>query len=130
MPSTPNLIIQGIITVTLTLGILYMRKRKIVSHGYMTLTAVILNASSVLIVMLPSALRIMSGISMNFFAIMLGAHSILGAAAVIAGIYLMAVWRIRKPGESCFMVVNYMKPLAFAWMVSAAVGAYIYYMLL
>ncbi len=80
--------------------------------------------------MLPSVLRIMEGASLNAFTMVVIAHSILGAATIIVGVYLMAVWRLRKPGESCFRIVNYMKPLAIAWMISAALGAYVYYLLL
>jgi uncharacterized membrane protein YozB (DUF420 family) len=130
MPSTPNLIIQAIITAALTLGIFYVKRRKIVPHGYVTLAAVVLNALSVIIVMLPSALRIVSGASMNAFTMVVIAHSILGAAAIIVGLYLIVVWRLRKPGESCFKLRNYMRPLAIVWILSVALGAYVYYMLL
>jgi uncharacterized membrane protein YozB (DUF420 family) len=130
MPSTPNLIIQAIITVALTLGIFYVKKRKITSHGYVTLAAVVLNALSVIIVMLPSSLRIVSGASMNVFTMVVLAHSILGAAAIIVGVYLMATWRLRTPGESCFRLRNYMRPLAMIWILSAALGAYVYHLLL
>jgi uncharacterized membrane protein YozB (DUF420 family) len=130
MPSTPNLIIQAIITAALTLGIFYVKRRRIVPHGYATLAAVVLNALSVIIVMLPSALRIVSGASMNAFTMVVIAHSILGAAVIIVSVYLMAVWRLRKPGESCFKLRNYMRPLAMIWILSAALGAYVYYLLL
>ena len=130
MPSTPNLVIQAIITAALTLGIFYMKRRKIIPHGYLTLAAVVLNALSVIIVMLPSTVRIVSGASMNAFTMVVIAHSILGAATIIVGVYLMAVWRLRKPGESCFKLRNYMRPLAMIWILSAALGAYVYYMLL
>jgi uncharacterized membrane protein YozB (DUF420 family) len=130
MPSTPNLIIQAIITAALTLGIFYVKRRRIVPHGYATLAAVVLNALSVIIVMLPSALRIVSGASMNAFTMVVIAHSILGAAVIIVSVYLMAVWRLRKPGESCFKLRNYMRPLAMIWILSAALGVYVYYMLL
>ncbi len=130
MPSTPNLMIQAIITAALTLGVFYVKRRKITPHGYVALAAVVLNALSVIIVMLPSAVRIVSGASMNVFTLVVIVHSILGAAAIIVGVYLMAVWRLRKPGESCFRLRNYMRPLAMIWILSAALGAYVYYMLL
>jgi uncharacterized membrane protein YozB (DUF420 family) len=130
MPSTPNLVIQAIITAALTLGIFYVKRRKIAPHGYLTLAAVVLNALSVIIVMLPSAVRIVSGASMNAFTMVVIAHSILGAVAIVVGVYLVAVWRLRKPGESCFKLRNYMRPLAMVWIISAALGAYVYYMLL
>jgi uncharacterized membrane protein YozB (DUF420 family) len=130
MPSTPNLIIQAVITAALTLGIFYVKRRKIAPHGYVTLAAVILNALSIIIVMLPSVLRIIDGASMNAFTMVVLAHSILGAATIIVGVYLMATWRLRTPGESCFMLRNYMRPLAMIWILSAALGAYVYYLLL
>ena len=130
MPSTLNLLIQLIITSILSLGILYVRKRKIIPHGYATLTAVILNALSIVVVMLPSALRIMSGASMNIFTFVVVAHLILGTLALILGVYLMSTWRMRKPGESCFRIANYMKPLAIAWIFSTVIGVYIYFLLL
>ena len=130
MPSTPNLMIQAIITAALTLGIFYVKRRKIIPHGYVTLVAVVLNALSVIIVMLPSAVRIVSGASVNAFTLVVIVHSILGAAAIVVGVYLVAVWRLRKPGESCFKLRNYMRPLAMVWILSAALGAYVYYMLL
>jgi uncharacterized membrane protein YozB (DUF420 family) len=130
MPSTPNLIIQAVITVLLTIGVFHVKRRKLISHGYATLAAVILNALSVIIVMLPSVLRILTGASLNSFTLIVIIHSILGAAAVIVGVYLMATWRLRTPGASCFRLRNYMRPLAIIWILSAALGAYVYYMLL
>jgi uncharacterized membrane protein YozB (DUF420 family) len=118
------------ITAVLTLGIIYVRRKRIIPHGYAILAAVFLNALSVLVVMLPSVYRILSGASINPFTVVVIVHSILGAASVLAGVYLMAIWRLRKPGESCFRIVRYMKPLAIAWMISAALGAFVYYMLL
>ena len=130
MPSTPNLVVQAVITATLIVGVYYVKRRRIASHGYLTLAAVILNALSVLAVMLPSVLRILAGASFNSFTLLVLAHSILGAAAVVVGVYLMATWRLRKPGESCFMLRNYMGPLAAIWILSAALGACVYFLLL
>lgn len=130
MPSTPNLLAQVMIIAILTIGILYVGRKRFVQHGYIILAAVFLNALSVLIVMIPSVYRILSGASINPFTIVVIAHSILGAASVLAGIYLIAIWRLRKPGESCFKIAKYMRPLAIVWGISAVFGFFVYYMLL
>lgn len=130
MPSTPNLVVQAIITAILLIGVFYVKRRRIASHGYLTLAAVILNVVSVLVIMLPSVFRILTGATFNAFTLVVLTHSILGTATVIVGVYLVATWRLRKPGESCFMLRNYMKPLAIIWILSAALGAYVYYLLL
>lgn len=130
MPSTPNLVVQAVITAVLFAGVFYVKRKRFASHGYATLVAVILNALSVLVIMLPSVLRIMDGASLNAFTLMVLAHSGLGAVSLVLGGYLMYSWRLRKPGESCFKLVNYMRPLAVIWVVSAALGVYVYYMLI
>jgi hypothetical protein len=89
MPSTPNLLAQLIILALLTLGILYVRRKRLVQHGYVILVAVFFNTLSVIIVMFPSVYRILSGASMNLFTVVVVAHSFIGGVSLLAGVYLM-----------------------------------------
>ena len=106
-----------------------MKKRRIYPHGYLTLAAVSLNAVSIVLVMMPSALRILSGGILNAFTVSVAVHSVLGLAVEALGFYVVCNWRVRKPGVSCTRRRDLMRPLALFWTVSLALGAVLYLML-
>ena len=129
MISMYNMILQITIFGALSGGILYVKKRRIYPHGYLTLAAVSLNAVSIVLVMMPSALRILSGGILNAFTVSVAVHSVLGLAVEALGIYVVYNWRFRKPGVSCTRRRGLMRPLALFWTVSLALGAVLYLML-
>jgi uncharacterized membrane protein YozB (DUF420 family) len=126
MPSTLNLILQFVILGVLFFGILSVKRKRLNLHGYIAFTAVALNALSILVVMLPSASRIMAGASQSGFTMIVAAHSILGFIVEALGAYILLRWRFQTPGPPCWR----MRVLAVLWTLSVLLGALVYYMLL
>ena len=130
MPSTLNLILQFVILGFLVFGILSVKKGRLKMHGYIVFAAVALNAVSIIVVMLPSASRIMAGASQRGFTLMVAAHALLGFIVEALGAYSVLRWRFQAPGPRCWKMKGLMRVLAVLWTVSVALGAYVYYMLL
>jgi uncharacterized membrane protein YozB (DUF420 family) len=130
MPSTLNLILQFVILGVLFFGILSVKRKRLNLHGYIAFTAVALNALSILVVMLPSASRIMAGASQSGFTMIVAAHSILGFIVEALGAYILLRWRFQTPGPPCWRMRGLMRVLAVLWTLSVLLGALVYYMLL
>jgi len=130
MPSTLNLMLQIVILGVLALGILNVKRNRLNIHGYIAFAAVFLNAISILVVMLPSAFRIMAGASPSGFTIIVAAHSLLGFIVEALGAYIVLRWRFQTPGPTCWKMKRLMKVLAVLWTLSVVLGAVVYYTLL
>ncbi|MHA2393219.1 MAG: hypothetical protein ACXAEX_14860 [Promethearchaeota archaeon] len=129
MAQWSNFLLQLIAIGCVGLGVLYFRNVKIKFHGLTMLVAVALNALSIIFIMLPSAIRILSGARVNSFTLMVALHSILGMIAEIVGIYILWNWRFRKPGESCFKFRTQMKRVNLIWFGMFIIGIFIFYQL-
>ena len=130
MPSTLNLILQFVILGILVFGILNVKRKRLNLHGYIALTAVALNALSIIVVMLPSASRIMAGASPSGFTMIVAAHSLLGFIVEALGAYILLRWRFQPPGPTCWKMKGLMRVLAVLWTLSVVLGAVVYSMLL
>ena len=130
MPSTLNLILQFVILGILVFGILNVKRKRLNLHGYIALTAVALNALSIIVVMLPSASRIMAGASPSGFTMIVAAHSLLGFIVEALGAYILLRWRFQPPGPTCWKMKGLMRVLAVLWTLSVVLGAVVYYLLL
>lgn len=130
MPSTLNLIVQFVILGVLIYGILSAKKKRLNMHGYITFTAVALNALSIVVVMLPSASQIIAGASQSGFTIVVAAHSLLGFIVEALGAYIVLRWRFQTPGPTCWKLKGLMRVLAALWIISVVLGAIVYYRLL
>jgi len=97
MSSGINMLAQLVITGVLFAAILYAKRRVFRLHGTVVAVAVALNGLSILLVMVPSALRIFSGATLNSFTLIAGVHVVLGAVAQLAGMYIVWGWRLREP---------------------------------
>lgn len=120
---------QLVITGVLFAAILYAKRREFRFHGAVVAVAVVLNGLSILLVMVPSALRIFSGASLNTFTFAVGFHVVLGTVAQLAGMYIVWVWRLREPGGTCFRLGGRMRPLSWLWTLIFVLGSLVYYML-
>jgi uncharacterized membrane protein YozB (DUF420 family) len=130
MPSTPNLLLQFVILGVLAFGILRGKKGHLNMHGYIAFAAVALNALSIIVVMLPSASRIMAGASQSGFTMIVAVHSLLGFIVEALGAYIVLRWRFQTPGPTCWKMKSLMRVLAALWTLSVLLGALVYYMLL
>ena len=99
-------------------------------HGYVAFAAVTLNALSIIVVMLPSASRILAGASQSGFTIIVAIHSLIGFIVEALGAYILLRWRFQTPGPTCWKMKGLMRVLAALWTLSVLLGALVYYMLL
>ncbi len=130
MASTLNLILQVMILGVLAFGILRVKKGRLAMHGYIAFAALSLNALSIIVVMLPSASRILAGASQSGFTLIVAAHALLGFIVEALGAYIILRWRFQTPGPTCWKMKGLMRVLATIWTVSVVLGAYVYYSLL
>jgi len=112
----------------LSAGILYVKRFKVNLHGYLLLLTVLLNGFSIVTVMIPSAIRIMDGASINSFTLSTGIHSAVGLFVEIIGFYIVIDWYYKK-GTSCIRFKKYMRILAPLWVLLAVFGFYLYFSL-
>ena len=124
-----NLLAQLVITGVLLAAIMYAKRREFRLHGLVIASAVALNALSILLIMMPSALRILSGASLNSFTLAVGIHVFLGTVAQLTGLYIVWNWRLREPWGTCFRMGGRMRSLSWLWTFMVVLGALIYYML-
>jgi uncharacterized membrane protein YozB (DUF420 family) len=124
-----NMLAQLVITGVLFAAVLYAKRREFRLHGLVVASAVALNGLSILLVMVPSALRIFSGAGLNSFTLTVGVHVFLGTVAQVAGLYIVWTWRLRDPGGTCFRLGGRMRSLSWLWTLMVALGALVYYML-
>lgn len=124
-----NFILQLFAIACIIIGVVYVRNLRIRFHGLAMLVAVVLNAFSIFFVMLPSAIRILSGASVSSFTSVVACHSFIGIVIEIIGIYFLWIWRYRKPGESCFRFRDHMKIVNLIWLGMFIVGVSIFYQL-
>ncbi len=130
MASTLNLILQVMILGVLAFGILRVKKGRLVMHGYIAFAALSLNTLSIIVVMLPSASRIMARASPGGFTTIMAVHSLLGFLVESLGAYIVLRWRFQTPGPTCWRMRGLMRVLAALWTVSVVLGAVVYYLLL
>ena len=129
MSSGLNMLAQLAITGILFSAIVYAKRREFKLHGLVIAAAVALNGLSILLVMVPSALRIFSGASLSGFTVAVGVHVVLGTVAQLAGLYIVWGWRLREPGGTCFRLGGRMRSLSRLWTLMVVLGALVYYML-
>ena len=106
------------------------RKKRIKEHAVLMLTAVVLHAASVLLIMIPSfeVYLIMIGFS-GFFSpamIITWIHAPAGSIALLLGGYLVVNWRFRSPAVACYKRNRLMRPLWWLWIFSLSLGLLIY----
>ncbi len=131
-----NLIAQLVIVALLAAGWVIGRdKKKIRQHGQLMVTAVIVNAAAIALVMVPSLIHGLGAIASD----PLGAgplisvvHSAIGTVAWLLGAYLSWVWGLKPATVECFKRKRLMKPVTYLWLLAAVlgVGFYVYYYVL
>jgi uncharacterized membrane protein YozB (DUF420 family) len=130
MPSTMNLLLQLVILGGLLYGIIMVKKGRINSHGMVIFSAFFLNTLSILVVMIPSAIRIIGGAAQSTFTLIVVIHIILGFLVESLGAYIITRWRFQPPGITCFSMKGLMRILASLWVLSVILGIIVFYYLL
>jgi hypothetical protein len=128
-----SLVLQVVILFLLILGLPFFRgstsPKNMMLHGYSTITALVLHMILIFAVMVPSFLdgfAELSGLSV-LASLTLWSHVILGTAAEILGIAIVAVW-FSKPlsNMACGKMKRWMMPLFVIWIISIINGIIIH----
>ena len=106
-------------------GFVLAKRRSFMNHGIVLFIATLLNTVSILVVMIPVALRLgdssVIGLNMLFRA-----HMVVGLIVEAAAIYILAEWRFQKPGPTCFQRKKWMLTLTLVWMGELILGLLLY----
>jgi hypothetical protein len=127
------LILQIVILFLLVLSLPLARglgvKKNLMRHGYLTVTALILHTFLIFIVMIPTfsnGLGELGGLSFPY-SLTVWSHVILGTAAEILAIIVVAFW-VSKPlsNMTCVRVKKLMLPLFAVWTLAIVNGALVH----
>jgi hypothetical protein len=102
---------------------------KILFHGYSTLLALVLHTILIFLVMVPTftgGMGELGGLSL-FDSFTVWSHIVLGTAAEVLGIILVASWlRVSTSKMGCAKWKKWMTPIFAVWVISILNGALIH----
>ncbi|MFA9435896.1 MAG: hypothetical protein ACEROO_02035 [Candidatus Bathyarchaeota archaeon] len=120
-----SMILQLAVMGVILVGFVFANRRRFMSHGAVMFIATLLNTGSILVVMIPVALRLgdssIAGLNMLFRA-----HALIGLIVEATAVYLVADWRFQKPGPTCFQRKNWMLTLTLVWIGELILGMLLY----
>lgn len=128
VPPQINLGLQIIILAILFASLALKRKRKYFAHGATMLTAVILNALSFLLVMMPSlsTLEILKTQPLHWFSLATLTHAGLGAITIILGAWIVAAWHLQPSNQNCIRKKKLMRLTLILWVTVFFLGFVLY----
>jgi len=128
IPPQINLGLQVIILALMFASLALKRKRKYFAHGATMLTAVILNALSFLLVMMPSlsTLEILKTQPLHWFSLATLAHAGLGAITIILGAWIVAAWHLQPSNQNCIRKKKLMRLTLILWLTVFFLGFVLY----
>jgi hypothetical protein len=124
---------QVVIFFLLILGLPLVRgtgnRKNLMRHGYLTVLALMLHTSLVIILMIPTidgGFGALSGLSF-LDSLIAWSHIILGTAAIILGFMVVGFW-LSKPfsNMACLRARRIMFPLLIIWAISLINGALVH----
>jgi hypothetical protein len=124
-----NLYIQLIIVIGLTIGLFLSRKKKLVQHGWLMLVLTLLNLASIIVVMTPVAYRLLMMLSISSFSLITVLHALFGLVVLSLSMRILLVWRLRKPGLTCYKMKDQMLKLYLFWVAEVILGIAMFYQL-
>jgi len=120
-----SMILQLAVMGVILVGFVFANKHRFMPHGAVMFIATLLNTGSILVVMIPVALRLgdssIAGLNMLFRA-----HALIGLIVEATAVYLVANWRFQKPGPTCFQRKNWMLTLTLVWIGELILGMLLY----
>jgi hypothetical protein len=128
-----SLVLQIVILFLLILGLPFVKglgvKKNFLTHGYLTVLALILHSVIIFIAMLPvfsNGIGELGGLSF-LAALTVWSHAILGTTAEIFGVIVIGFW-VSKPlsNMTCLRMKRLMLPLFIIWTISIVNGAIIH----
>ena len=124
-----NILVQIGILIGLYVAVFSARRHKFDAHGAFMLVIVVFNLGSIVRVMLPSAVRMLTGVSPGGFTAFVAVHSLVGVAVEVVGAYVVVDWVYRRTTGACSKFAPWMRRLAPLWVLVSMSGAYMYYIL-
>lgn len=129
--ATVSLIVQFVVLALLFGGLWLKKAKKFRQHGIAMLTAVVLHAITILVVMVPSFI---SGFSSpasidlaNVLVVTSLIHAFAGIAALLLGIWLVASWRLKVDMKACFAKKGIMRITITIWLIALFLGILMYW---
>jgi hypothetical protein len=128
-----SLILQIVILFLLVLGLPFVKglgiKKNFLTHGYLTILALIMHSILTFIIMIPAfsnGIGDLGELSV-FAALTVWSHAFLGTAAIILGFIVVGFW-VSKPlsNMNCLKMKKIMLPLFIIWTISIVNGAMIH----
>ena len=127
--SQVNLVFQIIILCILIASYLLKKIKKLFLHGITMAVATVLSVISFLLVMLPSLLSLsdfLVNYPYNQLAIIIFAHSILGAIVEVLALALIITWRLRSNIKYCSRKKILMLVTFILWLAELILGILVY----
>jgi hypothetical protein len=116
-----SMLMQLIALSILIIGFIIVKRKMYTYHGALMFVALLTNTVAILTVMIPVALRL-TDTSIPGFNLLFRSHALLGLIVEGISIYLVADWRFREPGPTCFQRKNWMLGLSLFWMTELIIG--------
>jgi uncharacterized membrane protein YozB (DUF420 family) len=118
-----NLLTQLFVVGLLLVGVYKVKKKQIERHYRLMVIVVSVNLLSILLIMIPSSLRILIGAGLSLFSFIVWLHLVAGIIIESSGIYLIV---LKARGGNCYLNKRYMKILASSWVLEFLSGVIIY----
>jgi uncharacterized membrane protein YozB (DUF420 family) len=126
-----NLVFQIVVLVLLFVSLSLKQRRKYLAHGMTMSIAVVLNALSFLLMMLPSLLNMEIVKTEPFRSVSIAAiaHASLGVVAVFLALWLVASWHFQSSTQNCVRRKKMMRLTLILWLIVLLLGFVLYYFL-
>ena len=125
LSSDISMILQLVVLGIILVGFIVVKRRSFRVHGIFMFIATLVNTASILVVMIPVALRLVNS-SLPNFSFFFRTHVLLGLLIEGVAIYLVADWRFQNPGPTCFQRKKWMLTLTIMWIAELLLGMIVY----
>ena len=129
--ATLSFLIQVIVLVLLITSYMFKRKQKFRRHGILMLSAVVLHASMILTIMVPSFSVIAfttTGLPMTTVLTAI-VHATFGTTTLVLGVWIVGSWRLRASLQFCSPKKKFMRATFILWVTAITIGIILYFAL-
>jgi len=110
-------------------GFMFKRRGDFFLHGTAMFVSVILNAVSFFVVMGPSLIGRVQLVEINplgRLSLAILAHAIVGGAAEVLGLWIVASWHLQSSTQKCVMKKKIMLVTMILWIIAILLGFLLY----
>lgn len=129
--ATLSLLIQVIVLVLLITSYTFKRKQKFRQHGILMLSAVVLHASMILTIMVPSfSVIAFTATGLPITTVLTAiVHATFGTTPLVLGIWIVGSWRLRASLQFCSPKKKIMRATFILWLIAISIGIILYFTL-